>query len=584
MAKKDQPKEEVPEKPESVETPEAVEETPVTPGKKENRLKRLWRKYLAKKKITIPLTILLILGILFAVPWTRYKALGLFMTKNFSVTIVDAESNKPVSEAMVSLAGKTAATDGQGKAMLTVKPGNSYLTVTKKYYEDTASGVTVTLSDSKNNKEIKLRATGRQVPVTVTNKISGKGLKGAQITVLDTQAQTDDNGEAVLVLPADKNSEKVTLKLENFNDSTADIDISEQLTDKNKLTLTPAGKIYFLSKQSGKIDVVKTNLDGTDRQTVLAGTGKEDNNNTVMLASRDWKYLALYSSRDSEKAKIYLIETASDKLTAMDEGDADFQLIGWHNHNFVYKVTRNKKIWEPKREALKSFSGDNKALATMHESSAEGSESNYKYESFGSYYITNQGLVYATNWSASGWNSNLDGKQNEIILAKTGTSDRKVIKGIPIPANRSYSSLEARLYEPDEVYFAAQHGDKPQFYEYEDGAVKDAKDVTSQTFYDKIYSTFLLSPSGAMTFWGEPRDGKTTLFVGNTKGEEQQDIGALSELTPYGWFSDDYLLTSKKGSELYIMAKTKDAPQFKISDYHKPDYNGQGYGYGYGGF
>jgi hypothetical protein len=28
--------------------------------------------------------------------------------------------------------------------------------------------------------------------------------------------------------------------------------------------LTPAGKIYFLSKQTGKIDVVKTDLDGSN--------------------------------------------------------------------------------------------------------------------------------------------------------------------------------------------------------------------------------------------------------------------------------------------------------------------------------
>jgi len=72
-------------------------------------------------------------------------------------------------------------------------------------------------------------------------------------------------------------------------------------TDKvaaNQFKLAPVGKVFFLSNAGGKIDVVSTNLDGTDRKVVLAGTGKEDRNNTVLLASSDWKYLALLSLRD----------------------------------------------------------------------------------------------------------------------------------------------------------------------------------------------------------------------------------------------------------------------------------------------
>src|SRR5205085_4643278 len=121
--------------------------------------------------------------------------------------------------------------------------------------------------------------------------------------------------------------------------------------------------VYFLSKASGKIDIIKTNLDGTDRKTVLAGTGKEDQRNTVLLASKDWKYLALQSRRDSKLAKLYLIDTSTDKLSTIDEGDADFVLAGWKNHYFIYEVDRNgKNVWETNQQALKSFNADNQQL------------------------------------------------------------------------------------------------------------------------------------------------------------------------------------------------------------------------------
>src|SRR6185369_16053847 len=114
--------------------------------------------------------------------------------------------------------------------------------------------------------------------------------------------------------------------------------------------------IYFLSKASGKIDVVKTNLDGTDRQTVLAGTGKEEDTDTILLASRDWKYLALKSRRDGKAVKLYLIDTSNDKLTTIDEGNATFDMVGWQNDYFVYYVYRNNvKSWQPKGSSLKSY-------------------------------------------------------------------------------------------------------------------------------------------------------------------------------------------------------------------------------------
>jgi len=97
---------------------------------------------------------------------------------------------------------------------------------------------------------------------------------------------------------------------------------------------------------------------------------------------------------------------------------------------------------------------------------------------------------------------------------------------------------------------------------------------------------YLASPSGNSTFWSEPRDGKNSLFVGDQAGSNAKQIASLSDYQTYGWYSEDYLLASKNGSELYIFGSEgikKESAALKITDYHKPVLNYPGYGGGYGG-
>lgn len=454
-------------------------------------IKRIWQSYLQRKKWAMPLTVAAILAVVFGVPWSRYKLLGLVVKKDSSVVVVESETGKPVSEVDVSLAGKTAKTDGEGKAVIGgVRIGHTNLVIAKKYYKDHNEKVLVDLSQSKNSKEIRIEATGRQVPVSVTNKINGKGLKGVKIAILDTEAETDDKGDATLVLPADKTTEKVTLKLDGYNDNSAEIEISEQLTDKNKLSLTPSGKLYFLSKRSGKIDVVKTNLDGSDRQTVLAGTGKEQDGDTVLLASRDWKYLALLARREGEKAKLYLIETAKDKLTVMDEGKASFSLIGWHNDRFVFQVNRDKELWEDKGSALKSYDAKSGQLKTLDETQAGGTNENfYVRESLGTTYILDNLLVYTKYWNSS-YTVPLDDKAITISSIRPDGSNKKTLRSFAYPQLNEYASIQARLYNPQEIYFQIYtSAGKPVFYEYENGEAKEAKDATQDSFNKFIRPT-----------------------------------------------------------------------------------------------
>jgi hypothetical protein len=573
----------------------------VEPAKKPNPLKRLCGRYLDHKKIAIPVTIVVSVLCVLAVPVSRMVTLGLFMKRVVVVQVNDSLTGKPVSGADVTLRGVSAQTGADGKASVKVKLGKGSLQVAKKYYKDGTSSVVVDVGKPKQDVVVALEATGRQVTVKVSNKIANAPLADVTIRALDTDAKTDKEGKATLVLPADKAEVEATLSKDGFNELKTKIIVTDKEDAKNIFAVVPAGKLYFLSKLSGKVDVVKTDLDGGNRQTVLAGTGKESDTETVMLASRDWKYLALKSRRDSATlAKLYLIETANDKLTTIDEGDAEFTLNGWTGSNFVFQVRRNNyQPWQPKATAIKSYSAPNKKLTTLDETAATGDQYNYGQEQIGWLLsIGTKQIAYFKYWSAYHNNYSasfpeLSGKGSQLITIDLDKgTEKKTVKtyaySIDAPSATTYyapkSSYTSALYEPNEIYFITTDSAGQQAYAELENDVVVENSKEAKQFFDtgKAYPTFLYSPSAQNTFWSDARDGKNALFIGDTNGANGKQVAALSEYLPYGWFSDEYILVSKKSSELYILPVAGGDP-VKISDYHKPAYTYNGYGGGYGG-
>ncbi len=589
------------EEPQSDVEPEQVPEPQAKSGFKQKLAK--WKTaYIKHKKVSIPATIIALLLIVGAIPATRYPVLGLVIKKNFSVTVIDAKTNKPISSVDLVIGGKTAKTGQDGSVTFNkVSVGKYQLKATKKYYKDTSSSVLVSLSGGQAT--LKLDATGRQVTVRVSNKIDGNGVKDAQVSAAGTEVKTGDNGEAVIVLPADQDTQDATITKDGFNKQTAKVKVteSETVVAENNLSITPAGKVYFLSKRTGKINVMKSNLDGTNAETVLAATGSEDDGDTVLLASQDWKYLALKSKRASaaKPASLYLIDTTKgDKLTTMDEGDASFTMTGWSGHTFVYLVQRDKvQFWQPNKYSIKSFDAETNKLNVLDNTAGEGSGvgsytgTDYKSEYFSSPILVGDTVNYAKTWNAGIYTADgsyLAGKQSGIYTVKVNGQDKKTLKSFE--ANK-VSSIESKLYKPREVYYRV-YGNLggSDFYEVENGAVQTKGDLSGQ-FYG-FYPTYLYDPSNKQTFWAEPRDGKNTLFVGDNEGDNGKTVAELSDYTVYGWFTDNYLLVSKNSSELYIMGvsglldtknqKATGVP-LKVTDYHKPNTTFNGYGGGYGG-
>lgn len=552
-----------------------------------SKWQRLIGWYGSRKKWTIPATLILVVIILAAVPFTRYGFAGTFHKTRLELEVTDATANTPVSGATVAIGSISAETNSNGLATLNgVKAGRHSATISKKYYRPLTVSVLAPIFSQKTVPEFRLTATGRQVKIDVNNLVDKTALSDVDIKVAGITAKTGQNGSAIVVLPAGQNTQQATLSLPGYNDAQVTVKVSNDKIQDNQFNLTPAGKIYFLSNLSGKIDVVKTNLDGTDRQTVLAGTGNEDSHNTALLASRDWKYLALLSRRAGNSPTLYLIKTSDDSLTTIDTGSADFSLGGWVNGSFVYTVTRNNvQPWQPGQQALKSYNPSTNKITVLAQTSASGSSSyDYVSQQISNVYAYDDKVYYTMGWESTN-STDLANKQATFDSVNTDGTGKSAIKSFSLlpNSNDTYIDLTAQLVAPDKIELYFYDGTNDNFYTYSDGQVTIDKSETTDNFYNNSYATYLLSPSGSQTFWTEPRDGKNTLFLGDQYGQNSKQIATLSDYSPYGWYTDDYLLVSKDGSELYIMDKNGTQPAVKISDYYKPAVILNGYGGGYGG-
>jgi len=573
--------------PDATEEITSDEHTEVTRSAPKHRFGVFVKKLLRTKKrraLAVILGVLIVLGILYAIPATRYAILGPIVKKDVSLTVIDSKTKQPVSNATVSLGGVSDQSDKDGIVHLKrVSVGQPGIKVEKQYYKTTNVAYTVPVIGEPAAPKLELVATGRQVLVKVTNKISGSGVSDVVISSGRTKATTNSDGKATIILPATNKMQSATLTKQGFN--TAQVTLAtDDVSKTNGASITPAGSIYFLSKATGKINVMKSNLDGTNPAVVVEGTGQEVDSETSLLSTRDWQYAALTATRAGNTPGLYVVDSNKNDFRMIDEGDATFSPTGWAGHIFTYTVYRNTpNYWDDKKIALKAYNAETGKLTTLDETIGFGKnqyDNSYEY-TLGGYLLGNE-LVYAKTWNYGSNTPPDPNKTASLIAADVTTGTKKVVKTFP------NNQIRNAIYEPESIYVRYENGSAfnvkpPTFYEYEDGELKTTTGIDDNTF-NSYYITYLLSPTGKKTFWFEPRDGKNTLLIGDSNALNAKTVASLSEYKPYGWYgqNDEYVLLSKGGSELYIAAATDLSAPLKVTDYHKVA-TFAGYGSGYGG-
>lgn len=537
----------------------------------DNQDKRWWRRYwqwlYIHKKLSLPGLVIAILLLLALIPVSRFALAGLVLRQSFTIQVVENGSRKPVSSAIVSFDGQSLKTDSQGKVHVSSRVGRRPIDVSKKYYAGTNTSVLVPILKQRQVEQIAIKAIGRQVPVVILDKVSHKPVQNAVLSASGVDVKTDAKGQAVIVLPADKNKVDARLSAKGYLTTSPIITVTTESVASNSFMLVPSGSVYFLSNKSGTVDVVKSNLDGSDRKVVLAGTGKEQYD-TRIVASYDWRYIALLSRRDGgNNSKLFVLDTSNDALATIDTNPAAYTLVGWSGHSLAYMTDLDADITTPKKQAIKSFDANTKKVTTIDETNASADAPVF-YETFSSPAIIDKEVVYARDTYTYG--DTVPGLQAALIAAKADGSGKHTVKSWDSPIGQFVSTAQGGV---DELWFGISSDIDEHLYAYKSGKFRIVSDKSANDVYSMNPMAYALSPSLDKASWSASRDGKSVFFVDALPTAEGKQIAELNGgFRVYGWYTDQYILIAKD-SELYIMSATSSPSHqpLKISGYDNVD-------------
>ena len=532
-----------------------------------------------KKLIIISAAVLAFVTVVLLVPFLRYGLAGMVVSKKVTLTVIDSVNSKPISDAKVSLGRYDATSDAKGIATIDNVPVGEYtLTIEKKNYASYASSHVVTIVMPAKNTTRALKATGRTVMVTVTNLLSEKSVANAKVDIEGATAVSDDKGIANIVLPIRGDDQQGTVAADGYNVATITASTNAKNDQPVSVKLTPAGKVYFLSKRTGTINVMAANFDGSEQAVVLQGTGKELDNETSLLPSPDWKTLALIARRDADRAKLYVLSADNPQPKLIDSADASYEPVGWTSGKFYYKVRNTGNLFDVNNQQLVSYDVASGTRQVIDGTMGTGdSWYNYSAQQMSGAYIVGGRVVYMKYWQY-GTAAASKNRPFEIMAINPVGNIRSVVKTIAADGD-NYG--DAKMRRPNSVVFRrGTDTNQVTYYEYLNGNVAIISMETADFYAD--HPTYQMSPSGERVLWQESRDGKNVLFVAdkNLAGGRQISVG---DYATYGWAGEDYVLYSKNRSELYIApAGSELNGAHKISDYHKATVY-PSYGWGSGG-
>ncbi len=518
--------------------------------------------------LTIVGLVVIALGILFAVPTTRYAMLGTVLKKDVKVMVTDSVTNKPVTQAMVTLDGQTVKTSSTGEADVPSVPVGEYtVSVTKKYYKNSSITLAVPITSHPQTPTIALVATGRQVQVKVTNTLTTAALEKAVVTVGDTAASTDINGLATIVLPADKPTLDGTVTLNGYNTTRVNVKVTEQ-ADQNNFTLTPTGSVYYVSNQTGVADIMKANLDSTSPAVVIKGTGYEKG--TTLVASDDWRYLAFYATRvSSASAQLYVVDTQKGTINQIDAASGlQLSLLGWSGHHFVYVANNySGNAWDAGRQKIMSYDADAGQLVTVDQTTVVNSQNgNYLAENFTYPALVNDKIVYGQSWTPNGlYIFQTTGNKAAIVAANADGTNKQKLQEFPMHFR---SQIDERSTGLQTANFRVTIDNGPLTY-FSYGTSLVNVGMTDDQFYGQNQQ-YYTSPDGMHTAWTEVRDGKGAILVGDANGKNGQVVALQANVSVLRWFDDKYILLTKQGSEMDIISAVTTSssnPITKITNY-----------------
>ncbi len=549
-----------------------------------------------KRLLVVGLASVVILVIIaLFVPAARDVTIGKLVNRTVVVVVKDDRTNTPISNAIVSSGDQKVKTNAYGKAVLkNVASVSQTFYISKENYDTITSTYSVPIFGTVEQQSISLHANGVPVTLRVLNAITKNPLEGVTVVSEKSTATTDAEGMAVVVRKIGETKQYVAVKEKNYLDKKILLSPAEdgpQTMDKTVL-LVPEGTVQYLSKATGVINAVKSNLDGSGTKVLVRGTGNENDSSTALSSSKDWKYSALSTQANEDVSQLYVIDAGTGEKTLIDQGKVTFSVKGWSQHKLVYQIYRsNREYWQDKQQAIKVYDADSNNLQVVDESQGRYSKNSglYSVESYDGCFSLGSEIVLVKSWSYGsryGYDPyRKPSTKASLISVDVNSLSKKTITSF---TNTTETSITARVAKPRLVYIRVQDGwdddKKVRYYAYGNGSMQDSSGVSEAAYRNAKY-TYIESPSGKKVMWFDERNGKNTVFVSKVDGSDKKTVARLSSYKPYGWYgsNDNYILVTKDDDTLYVgsvdMIGKKDYSPLELSTIHKPNNRYGGYGY-----
>jgi hypothetical protein len=488
--------------------------------------------------------VVVLVGTAAILPTSRSFALNLVGVRaTAEVTVLDSTTNLPLKGATVQLGSQTGQTDKNGNVSLShVKLGSQMLTVQKVAFATSTTHVSLGLGTNHLD-QVALKAVGAQYHFTVVDYVSGKPVTSASATSGEANAVADKKGN--IVLTADSSGAAtldVSISAKDYHTTKVSVPIGTTATTTVQLVL--AREEVYISKQSGKYDVYKSDIDGQHKTLLLAGTGNENDQISLVSHPTD-EVAALISTRDNTRDSGGYLEQALTIINVDDGSDLTIdhsdriQIIDWIGDRLVYaKVNPGASAGNPQRYLLMSYDYATKQRLTL-------AHANY----FNDVVSANGVIYYASSNGYSGGVSqfakvNPDSTGSQVLLT-----------------NEVWN-----IFRQDYDDFALDTA--TNWYTFALGSSKPAStpNAPANANTSRLY---IDSPDGKHSLWVDTRDGKGALISYDTTAQKDTVLTEQSGLTyPVRWLNDTtviYRISTPSQSADYVVSLSGGTPK-KIAD------------------
>ncbi len=452
------------------------------------------------------------LGAAAGIPASRYYLLNKAgVQASTSVVAVDMLTQTPLKNVRVSVDGHQVQTDSNGRAIIRgLRLGPATLTITQIGFADVKQHIVVGWGSNPLGR-FALKAVGVRYTLTVRDYLTEKPLAGVQARSGGAAAASDAQGKLVLTLAnAAAAVDPVSLDLGGYR--TEAVTLGDP-THAKIVDMVLAKKAVYMSKESGKYDIYKSDLDGTNKQILLAATGSEDSNSSL-ITSPDGTHAALVSTRDNQRDadgyllnSLSLIDISDGSVNRITQGE-QIQLIDWIGPRLIFeKVATDANTPAASRYTVVAY---NIADGTRVQLAA-ASHLNAVFSAQGSLYYA----VGADSGVATGpafYKISPDGNGKQTVL------DREVWSGQRV----DYNTLDLQV-----------EGGWNAF----DLVSNRGTDVGSpSSFVNRLYAD---NAGGTTSLWVDARGDQGVLVAHDISAKKDADKTTLAGLThPLHWVND----------------------------------------------